>query len=154
MSSSGIGFPRSSTKDSTDTGRYRRKVGFEAFEAGPEALFAYTCQVSGCRVIVYEHRLTGCQAKSEGYKRSRNTRVFAVAVSDNEAGEDALEWLMSELVEDGDEIVAIRVIELDEDGRYHIILIRVLGLMDDRTSRSTPAGRIPSTGPRAITRRA
>jgi hypothetical protein len=42
--------------------------------------------------------------------------VFAVAVSDNEAGEDALEWLMSELVEDGDEIVAIRVIELDEDG--------------------------------------
>jgi len=43
--------------------------------------------------------------------------VFAVAVSDNEAGEDALEWLMSELVEDGDEIVAIRVIELDEDGQ-------------------------------------
>lgn len=42
--------------------------------------------------------------------------MFAVAVSDNEAGEDALEWLMSELVEDGDEIVAIRVIELDEDG--------------------------------------
>jgi hypothetical protein len=39
-------------------------------------------------------------------------------VSDNEAGEDALEWLMSELVEDGDEIVAIRVIELDEDGQY------------------------------------
>ena len=26
--------------------RYRRKVGFEAFEAGPDALFAYTCQVS------------------------------------------------------------------------------------------------------------
>ena len=43
--------------------------------------------------------------------------MFAVAVSDNEAGEDALEWLMSELVEDGDEIVAIRVIELDEDGQ-------------------------------------
>jgi hypothetical protein len=46
MSSSGVGFPRTSTKDSTDTGRYRRKVGFEAFEAGPEALFAYTCQVT------------------------------------------------------------------------------------------------------------
>lgn len=61
------------------------------------------------------------QAKSEGYKRSRNTRVFAVAVSDNEAGEDALEWLMSELVEDGDEIVAIRVIELDEDGQCSLL---------------------------------
>lgn len=46
MSSSGVGFPRTSTKDSQDGGRYRRKVGFEAFEAGPEALFAYTCQVS------------------------------------------------------------------------------------------------------------
>lgn len=56
------------------------------------------------------------QAKSEGYKRSRNTRVFAVAVSADESGEDALDWLMSELVEDGDEIVAIRVIELGEGG--------------------------------------
>ena len=46
MSSSGVGFSRTTTKDSTDTGKYRRKVGFEAFEAGPEALFAYTCQVS------------------------------------------------------------------------------------------------------------
>ena len=57
------------------------------------------------------------QAKSEGYKRSRNTRVFAVAVSADESGEDALDWLMAELVEDGDEVVAIRVIELDEGGR-------------------------------------
>lgn len=56
------------------------------------------------------------QAKSEGYKRSRNTRVFAVAVSNDESGDNALEWLMSELVEDGDEVVAIRVIELDEGG--------------------------------------
>ena len=48
--------------------------------------------------------------------------MFAVAVSDNEAGEDALEWLMSELVEDGDEIVAIRVIELDEDGKRFSVI--------------------------------
>lgn len=74
-------------------------------------------------------------------------------MSDNEAGEDALEWLMSELVEDGDEIVAIRVIELDEDGRCHIMLIRVLGLMVDRASRSSPTGRLSSTGPRATPRR-
>jgi hypothetical protein len=37
-------------------------------------------------------------------------------VSADESGEDALDWLMSELVEDGDEVVAIRVIELDEGG--------------------------------------
>jgi hypothetical protein len=39
-----------------------------------------------------------------------------IAVSPDEAGEDALDWLMNELVEDGDEVVALRVLELDEDG--------------------------------------
>ncbi|OCF77991.1 universal stress protein [Kwoniella mangroviensis CBS 8886] len=106
MSQSGsAGFPRTRTNSSgqgPNDGKYRRKVGFEAFEAGPAALFAFTCQ-----------------AKSEGYKRSRNTRVFAVAVSPDESGEDALDWLMSELVEDGDEVVAIRVIELDEERQSH-----------------------------------
>jgi hypothetical protein len=43
---SGIGFPRTSTQGSAGEGRYRRKVGFEAFEAGPDTLFAYTSQVS------------------------------------------------------------------------------------------------------------
>lgn len=88
------------------------------------------------------------QAKSEGYKRSRNTRVFAVAVSDNEAGEDALEWLMSELVEDGDEIVAIRVIELDEDGQSPHLYC---GRPPDprRTTRPATAGRLQGTSARA-----
>ena len=37
-------------------------------------------------------------------------------MSRDESGSDALDWLMEELVEDGDEVVAIRVIELDEGG--------------------------------------
>lgn len=44
-----VGMPRTrtnSTGQGTGDGRYRRKVGFEAFEAGPAAMFAYTCQVS------------------------------------------------------------------------------------------------------------
>ncbi|TYJ52001.1 hypothetical protein B9479_007404 [Cryptococcus floricola] len=95
------GIPRTRTNSSSQgDGKYRRKVGFEAFEAGPAALFAFTSQ-----------------AKSEGYKRSRNTRVFAVACSPDESGESALEWLMSELVEDGDEVVALRVIEVDDGER-------------------------------------
>lgn len=40
-----------------------------------------------------------------------------MAVSPDESGDTALEWLMSELVEDGDEVVAIRVIEIDEGGK-------------------------------------
>lgn len=40
-------FPRTRTNSSgQQDGKYRRKVGFEAFEAGPGALFAFTCQVS------------------------------------------------------------------------------------------------------------
>jgi len=39
-------------------------------------------------------------------------------VSPDESGEDALDWLMSELVEDGDEIVAMRVKEMSEEGKH------------------------------------
>ncbi|KAJ9110111.1 hypothetical protein QFC19_001782 [Naganishia cerealis] len=99
-------FPRSrtcSTGQTTMTGPefgYRRKVGFETFDGAKvkdDALFSYTLQ-----------------AKSDYYRRNRNTRVFMAAVSNDEKGEDALDWLMDNLVEDGDEVVAVRVIELDE----------------------------------------
>lgn len=42
------------------------------------------------------------------------------AVSNDEKGEDALDWLMDNLVEDGDEIIAVRVIELDEGGQSQV----------------------------------
>jgi hypothetical protein len=87
------------------------------------ALFSYTLQVSpGCFNVnkpnannaKYVRNIS--QAKSEGYRRSRHTRVFSVAVSGDESGEEALDWLMDSLVEDGDEVIAMRVIELDEGG--------------------------------------
>jgi hypothetical protein len=78
------------------------------------------------------------QAKSEGYKRSRNTRVFAVAVSNDESGDNALEWLMSELVEDGDEVVAIRVIELDEGGEWDSMWLVQVGLLGTGRAAHTP----------------
>ncbi|KAG7580000.1 hypothetical protein FFLO_00208 [Filobasidium floriforme] len=78
---------------------YTRKVGFETFDnpIKESALFSYTLQT-----------------KSDAYRRTRNTRVFMVAVSPDESGSEALEWLMESLIEDGDEVVAVRVIELDE----------------------------------------
>lgn len=66
--------------------------------------------------LLVKSRSRSEQAKSDGYKRSRSTRVFAIAASPDESGEDALDWLMNELAEDGDEIVAIRVLELDDEG--------------------------------------
>jgi hypothetical protein len=44
--------------------------------------------------------------------------VFLVAVSPDESGEDALDWLMSELVEDGDEVIAMRVKDMGESERH------------------------------------
>lgn len=44
--------------------------------------------------------------------------MFLVAVSPDESGEDALDWLMSELVEDGDELIAMRVVDMGDEGGY------------------------------------
>jgi nucleotide-binding universal stress UspA family protein len=103
-SGSHMSVPKTRTSSSGQTGftgpefGYTRKVGFETFEKSTEAaLFSYTLQ-----------------AKSDSYRRTRNTRVFMVAVSSDESGNEALEWLMESLIEDGDEIVAVRVVELDE----------------------------------------
>ncbi|BEI80992.1 hypothetical protein CcaverHIS002_0201520 [Cutaneotrichosporon cavernicola] len=72
---SNVGFPRTHTDSmSVDGGKYRKKVAFETFDDLPDTLFTFTAQ-----------------AKSEGYKRSRNTRVFLVAVSPDESGETSPE---------------------------------------------------------------
>jgi len=100
----GLGLPKTRTSSTGGSHTihpefgYTRKVGFETFEPSTDsALFSYTLQ-----------------AKSDAYRRTRNTRVFMVAVSPDESGNEALEWLMESLIEDGDEIVAVRVVELDE----------------------------------------
>lgn len=46
--------------------------------------------------------------KSDGYKKTRNTRVYLCAASADESGKEALEWSISNLVEDGDELVVVR----------------------------------------------
>jgi len=76
---------------------YERKVGFDTMidaEDTPNGYFTFCLQV-----------------KSRGYKRTKNTRTFMCAVDDNTYSERALEWLMESLVSDGDEIVAVRVLE-------------------------------------------
>ncbi|KAK0537238.1 hypothetical protein OC842_001695 [Tilletia horrida] len=51
------------------------------------------------------------QVKSKGYRRTRNTRTFMCAVDGNSHSTHALEWLLDHLVEDGDEVVALRVLD-------------------------------------------
>ena len=52
--------------------------------------------------------------KSEGYKKTRNTRVYLCATSPDESGKEALEWAISNLVEDGDELVVVRGFDSDD----------------------------------------
>ncbi|ETS83676.1 hypothetical protein PFICI_05552 [Pestalotiopsis fici W106-1] len=50
-------------------------------------------------------------AKHDGYQSSRRSRTFMVGVDDNTYSDHALQWLLDELVDDGDEVVCVRVIE-------------------------------------------
>lgn len=80
---------------------YERRVGFDTMPDADETasgIFSFTLQV-----------------KSRGFMRTKNTRTFMVAVDDNAHSERALEWLMENLVEDGDEVVAVRILDEEAD---------------------------------------
>ncbi|KAG8802934.1 hypothetical protein FRC16_008264 [Serendipita sp. 398] len=97
--------PRAVTTGSGSQGTpagYTPKVGFDTFENPiDDALFSFTLQV-----------------KSEGYKRTRKTRVFLCAASPDESGMHALDWALECLCQDDDEFIVVRgfdVGELDKD---------------------------------------
>jgi hypothetical protein len=50
-------------------------------------------------------------SRHDGYQSTRRSRTFMVGVDDNSYSDHALQWLLSELVDDGDEVVCVRVIE-------------------------------------------
>lgn len=66
-------------------------------------------------------------SKHKDYQYSRRSRTFLCGTDQNDYSEFALEWLIDELVDDGDEIVCLRVVDKDakisseasmEEGRY------------------------------------
>lgn len=50
-------------------------------------------------------------SRHDGYQSTRRSRTFMVGVDDNSYSDHALGWLLTELVDDGDEVVCVRVIE-------------------------------------------
>lgn len=56
--------------------------------------------------------------QSDGYARNRATRVFLCAASPDESGSQALDWALEALVRDGDELIVLRGVELEELGRW------------------------------------
>jgi len=77
-------------------------VSFDTFENSAASMFSFTLQV-----------------KTEGYRRTRNTRVFLCASSPDESGSEALEWCLEALVQDGDELIVFRGADEDVLDRDH-----------------------------------
>ncbi|KAL8820058.1 MAG: hypothetical protein Q9223_001636 [Gallowayella weberi] len=52
-------------------------------------------------------------AKHKDYQYTQRSRTFLCGTDDNDYSYDAIEWLIEELVEDGDEIICLRVVDKD-----------------------------------------
>ncbi|KAI0649860.1 hypothetical protein C8Q79DRAFT_901737 [Trametes meyenii] len=76
---------------------YTPKVSFDTLENPQASMFSYTLHV-----------------QSDGYSRTRSTRVFLCASSPDESGKQALEWCLESLVQDGDELVVFRGVDPDD----------------------------------------
>lgn len=93
-------FSRSTSQQDDLWKGYERIVGFDTMPNADDTLSgnaSYTLQV-----------------KAKGYARTKHTRTFMCAVDATESSERALEWMMAHLVDDGDEVVAARVIDWDQ----------------------------------------
>ncbi|KAL2068394.1 hypothetical protein VTL71DRAFT_16492 [Oculimacula yallundae] len=51
--------------------------------------------------------------KHRGYQRKRRSRTFMVGVDENDYSDIALSWMLEELVDDGDEVICLRVVDKD-----------------------------------------
>lgn len=73
---------------------FRRSVAFDTFHNKDASDFSLTLK-----------------AKHKDYKYGRLTRTFLIGVDNNKYSESALEWMMENLIEDGDDIVCLRGID-------------------------------------------
>jgi hypothetical protein len=101
-----------------ESSTYQRGVSFDTFDNRDAADFSFT--------LKYKHK---------NHQSSRRSRTFLCGTDQNDYSEFALEWLIDELVEDGDEVVCLRVVEKDsksasdasmEEGRYRTEAERLL----------------------------
>ncbi|GAA5903263.1 hypothetical protein JCM6882_008121 [Rhodosporidiobolus microsporus] len=87
--------------------QFRRRVGFDTFDAGNE-LEGKAKATGGGTGVTYSFTLS---AKSSNYCRTKGSRTFLVATDLNEYSVNATDWLLDSFSEDNDEIVVLRVIE-------------------------------------------
>lgn len=51
--------------------------------------------------------------KHKGYSYKKRSRTFMVGIDENDYSNYALQWMLNELVDDGDEIICLRVVDKD-----------------------------------------
>lgn len=73
-----------------------KRVGFDTFDNKDASDFSLTLK-----------------SKHKDYQYTRRSRTFLCGTDQNDYSEFALEWLIDELVDDGDEIVCLRVVDKD-----------------------------------------
>ncbi|KOS16767.1 Universal stress protein A family protein [Escovopsis weberi] len=79
--------------------RFQRHVGFDNVTSG-EATKHNTLSLT-------------LNVRHKGYQARRRSRTFMVGIDEHPYSDYAIQWLLDELVDDGDEIVCVRVIEKD-----------------------------------------
>ncbi|KAI1316208.1 hypothetical protein EDD11_010318 [Mortierella claussenii] len=75
---------------------YIGRVGFDTLDCEDTTQYAFTLQ-----------------ARTDHWKRTKRSRTFLVGTDLNDYSAHALKWVMENMVEDGDEIVALRVVPME-----------------------------------------
>ncbi|KAK9458255.1 hypothetical protein V1511DRAFT_508344 [Dipodascopsis uninucleata] len=79
---------------STSGNKFQKRVGFDTFDNKDATDFSLTLQT-----------------KHKDYVYNRMSRTFLCGTDQNDYSEYALEWLLDELVDDGDEVICLRVVD-------------------------------------------
>lgn len=58
-------------------------------------------------------------SKHRGYQFKRRSRTFMVGIDENDYSDYALQWTLEELVDDGDEVICLRVVDKDSKMNSH-----------------------------------
>ena len=107
---------------------YKRGVSFDTFDNRDATDFSLTLQ--------YKHK---------DFKHTRQSRTFLCGADQNDYSEFALEWLIDELIDDGDEIVCLRAVDRDsnaatvEGGKYKDQAMKLLRSVIEKNSHEDKA---------------
>jgi hypothetical protein len=80
--------------------RFENHVSFDNFAAGGEPTEKNTMSFT-------------LNVKHTGYQFKRRSRTFMVGIDENDYSDIALAWMLDELVDDGDEVICVRVVDKD-----------------------------------------